>query len=227
MQDTKEPACLRLFLDYHGLSLLWSWMVDVPLGATELKIQILATLKILPITNKTVLKDSKILSVVERWSKPLVDASLKDSEATDSSEPGTPVRPGSSTPRQGDSAPSTPSSMPYESIPHKKRRFLQRLQQQEEASSSDGEMSDANKVQKTEKDPVKTEGDSKPEEARVECSTTETSGGQDGEQTSSTTESSANSTEVGQSDGSKLVDTRVTSLASELLTAWGDLKVST
>lgn len=24
-----EPACRRLFLDYHGLRLIWSWMMDV------------------------------------------------------------------------------------------------------------------------------------------------------------------------------------------------------
>lgn len=23
-----EPACCRLFLDYHGLRLIWSWMID-------------------------------------------------------------------------------------------------------------------------------------------------------------------------------------------------------
>lgn len=28
-QDTTESACLRLFLDYHGLPLLWSWMADI------------------------------------------------------------------------------------------------------------------------------------------------------------------------------------------------------
>ena len=36
-QETKEPNCLRLFLDYQGLQLLWSWMVDMPPHATHLK----------------------------------------------------------------------------------------------------------------------------------------------------------------------------------------------
>jgi len=40
VQDTKEPACLRLFLDYQGLPLLWSWMVDVPSGAVDFKTQV-------------------------------------------------------------------------------------------------------------------------------------------------------------------------------------------
>ena len=40
VQDTKEPACLRLFLDYQGLPLLWSWMVDVPAAAIDFKTQV-------------------------------------------------------------------------------------------------------------------------------------------------------------------------------------------
>jgi len=42
VQDTKEPACLRLFLDYQGLPLLWSWMVDVPSAAIDFKTQVMA-----------------------------------------------------------------------------------------------------------------------------------------------------------------------------------------
>jgi len=41
VQDTKEPACLRLFLDYQGLPLLWSWMVDVSPNAIDFKTQVL------------------------------------------------------------------------------------------------------------------------------------------------------------------------------------------
>lgn len=40
VQDTKEPACLRLFLDYQGLPLLWSWMVDVSPNAIDFKTQV-------------------------------------------------------------------------------------------------------------------------------------------------------------------------------------------
>lgn len=41
-QDTKETACLRLFIEYHGLSLLWSWMVDIApeADADDFKIQV-------------------------------------------------------------------------------------------------------------------------------------------------------------------------------------------
>ena len=67
LKATHEVAYLRLFLDYHGLQLLWSWMVD--LEDAWLKAEILAVLGILPIPNKTVLKDSKVYDVIERWSK--------------------------------------------------------------------------------------------------------------------------------------------------------------
>lgn len=68
LKATQEMAYLRLFLDYHGLQLLWSWMVD--LEDVYLKGQILETLTNLPIPHRTALKDSKVLDIVERWSKP-------------------------------------------------------------------------------------------------------------------------------------------------------------
>ncbi|XP_035204823.1 histone-lysine N-methyltransferase SETD2-like, partial [Stegodyphus dumicola] len=62
---TEEQACLRLFLDYHGLPLMWCWMADnVDL---DLKAKILQVLALLPISNKTMLRDSKVMSVVEKW----------------------------------------------------------------------------------------------------------------------------------------------------------------
>ncbi|RWS30302.1 putative histone-lysine N-methyltransferase-like protein [Leptotrombidium deliense] len=67
MKSTQEIAYLRLLLDYHGLQLLWSWMFE--LEDIWLKAEILEVLEILPIPNKTMLKDSKILDVVEKWSK--------------------------------------------------------------------------------------------------------------------------------------------------------------
>ncbi|XP_074601391.1 SET domain containing 2 [Brevipalpus obovatus] len=67
LKATQEMAYLRLFLDYHGLQLLWSWMVD--LEDVYLKGQILETLTNLPIPHRTALKDSKVLDIVERWSK--------------------------------------------------------------------------------------------------------------------------------------------------------------
>nr|CAD7447604.1 unnamed protein product [Timema bartmani] len=67
-----EPACRRLFLDYHGLRLIWSWMMN--LGCTNqtnslsLRMEILQTLSKLPIPNKTMLQESKVFGVVEKWS---------------------------------------------------------------------------------------------------------------------------------------------------------------
>lgn len=67
-----ELPCRRLFLDYHGLKLIHSWMSDVNSADRMLsltfRLEILQTLENLPITNKTALQDSKVLSSVQRWS---------------------------------------------------------------------------------------------------------------------------------------------------------------
>lgn len=66
-----EEPCRRLFLDYHGLKLMHSWMSDI--SATDrilnltFRLEILQTLDVLPIINKTMLQDSKVLSTVQRW----------------------------------------------------------------------------------------------------------------------------------------------------------------
>ena len=67
IKGTVEIAYLRLLLDYHGLQLMWSWMVEA--DDNELKAGILEVLEILPIPNKTMLTDSKVYSMVERWSQ--------------------------------------------------------------------------------------------------------------------------------------------------------------
>ena len=60
-------------MDYHGLKLLWGWMVDASSGGgdspenTQFKIDLLSTLSSLPVPNKTMLLDSKLLSIVEKW----------------------------------------------------------------------------------------------------------------------------------------------------------------
>ncbi|CAL1543821.1 unnamed protein product, partial [Lymnaea stagnalis] len=82
LQETTETACLRLFLDYHGLPLYWSWMADIGTAdysedTQELKLLMLSVLKCLPITNRTVLKESKILDIVERWAVAAVAAARK------------------------------------------------------------------------------------------------------------------------------------------------------
>lgn len=35
-----HPACRRLFVDYHGLPIIWSWMVDCTKEQDELKTQV-------------------------------------------------------------------------------------------------------------------------------------------------------------------------------------------
>lgn len=67
VNNTRDPVFLRLFMDYHGLQLLWSWMVDT--DDSILKASILQILSILPIPNRTVLVDSKVMEMVEKWAK--------------------------------------------------------------------------------------------------------------------------------------------------------------
>ncbi|XP_055529662.1 probable histone-lysine N-methyltransferase CG1716 isoform X2 [Wyeomyia smithii] len=66
-----ELPCRRLFLDYHGLRLLYGWICESTESIDDLKfrIQILDTLDRLPIPNKTMLKDSKIMQTIEKWAK--------------------------------------------------------------------------------------------------------------------------------------------------------------
>ncbi|KAK7065809.1 Histone-lysine N-methyltransferase setd2 [Halocaridina rubra] len=73
--QSSTSACKRLFMDYHGLSVLWSWMADLGYihEHASTKIEILKTLEYLPITNKTQLTDSRVLGVVERWSTQLFE----------------------------------------------------------------------------------------------------------------------------------------------------------
>ncbi|XP_073987835.1 SET domain containing 2 isoform X2 [Rhodnius prolixus] len=68
-----DDPCRQLFVDYHGLTLLWSWMMDNH-STNKIKLEILKTLQALPITNKTILRDSKVLSVVEKWANKSSDS---------------------------------------------------------------------------------------------------------------------------------------------------------
>lgn len=85
-----EFPCRRLFLDYHGLRLIHGWMTDAQQLAKQdgkmesLRLEILQTIATLPIPNKTMLQDSKVLSTVEKWSvanKTIVNNSSEDSES--------------------------------------------------------------------------------------------------------------------------------------------------
>ncbi|XP_015113750.1 probable histone-lysine N-methyltransferase CG1716 [Diachasma alloeum] len=85
-------ACRRLFLDYHGLRLIWSYMMDVA-GiqsdeARVFRLELVKTLNTLPIPNKTMLMDSKVFGVVEKWSQEIIDSSPKaESPSDETSKP--------------------------------------------------------------------------------------------------------------------------------------------
>lgn len=67
LQHTTDQSCLKAFLRYQGLSLLWSWMVDGGGKKAKLQKQLLETLKCLPIATKNQLEDSKVIKVVRKW----------------------------------------------------------------------------------------------------------------------------------------------------------------
>ncbi|KAL6448907.1 hypothetical protein ACFW04_000569 [Cataglyphis niger] len=82
-----EQPCRRLFLDYHGLRLIWSYVMDIAANESEeaqqFRLEVLRTLNTLPIPNKTMLMDSKIYGVVERWAKRLYLSPNADSPEDD------------------------------------------------------------------------------------------------------------------------------------------------
>lgn len=90
LNETKEPVFRRLFIDYHGLKLLWSWMVET--DNIFVKAGILQVLSLLPIPNRTVLSESRVLEVVERWATepdPIIfplPAVVKDEQPKSSNE---------------------------------------------------------------------------------------------------------------------------------------------
>ncbi|XP_077299831.1 SET domain containing 2 isoform X2 [Arctopsyche grandis] len=79
---TADLPCRRLFLDYRGLRLLASWCEDAD---DFVRLEILFALKKLPIPNKTLLEENKILSTIEKWQEDTKD------DSSDDSRPGTPV----------------------------------------------------------------------------------------------------------------------------------------
>ena len=79
-------------MDYHGLKLLWGWMIDATsagnsLESLQFKIDLLSTLSSLPVPNKTMLMDSKLLSIVERWAVAGESVSVKQEEGVTSETP--------------------------------------------------------------------------------------------------------------------------------------------
>ncbi|XP_060665101.1 probable histone-lysine N-methyltransferase CG1716 [Drosophila nasuta] len=63
-----ELPCRRLFLDYHGLRLLYAWISDSQHGHdAQLRTALLVALDALPISNRTMLNDSRIYQSVQSW----------------------------------------------------------------------------------------------------------------------------------------------------------------
>uniref|UniRef100_A0A8C7IR29 SET domain containing 2, histone lysine methyltransferase n=1 Tax=Oncorhynchus kisutch TaxID=8019 RepID=A0A8C7IR29_ONCKI len=75
IQDTQSPSCLKQFLDHHGLSLLWIFMVELSeakgnsVNNIKLQFQIMKTLSALPISTKNMLEESHVLSLIQRWAQ--------------------------------------------------------------------------------------------------------------------------------------------------------------
>ncbi|XP_063617215.1 probable histone-lysine N-methyltransferase CG1716 [Cydia splendana] len=63
LRDADLP-CRRLFLDYRGLRLLAPWCTDAPM---DFRLEMLQTVDRLPITNKTMVSESRFFTIVERW----------------------------------------------------------------------------------------------------------------------------------------------------------------
>ncbi|XP_028393284.1 histone-lysine N-methyltransferase SETD2-like isoform X2 [Dendronephthya gigantea] len=66
---TIDQNCLRNFVRYQGLSLLWSWMVDLGENSLHLQKKIVQVLKHLPVANLNQVKDTKVLRVISKWAK--------------------------------------------------------------------------------------------------------------------------------------------------------------
>ena len=66
-----DQPCLRLFLDYQGLKILYSWMFMLGWSAEELelKLKIQTVLSVLPFSYKTTLMETKVYDTVESWSR--------------------------------------------------------------------------------------------------------------------------------------------------------------
>uniref|UniRef100_A0A1I8N425 [histone H3]-lysine(36) N-trimethyltransferase n=1 Tax=Musca domestica TaxID=7370 RepID=A0A1I8N425_MUSDO len=83
-----ELPCRRLFLDYHGLRLLHGWMSE-DAGNMQIRLALLQTLELLPIANKTVLTDSKVMQGVRNWCGPNSNLSPNDDSQGSNSQDGT------------------------------------------------------------------------------------------------------------------------------------------
>ncbi|XP_043921962.1 histone-lysine N-methyltransferase SETD2 [Protopterus annectens] len=75
IQNTQSQQYLKYFLEFHGLSLFWIWMAELgdsqasSNNTIKLQIEIMKTLEMLPIPNKNMLEESKVLFVIQRWAQ--------------------------------------------------------------------------------------------------------------------------------------------------------------
>ncbi|XP_073533198.1 histone-lysine N-methyltransferase SETD2 [Phyllobates terribilis] len=75
IRNTQSQSCLKSFLECHGLSLLWIWMAELgdnqgnTSTSIRLQLEIIKTLELLPIPNKNMLEESKILPIIQRWAQ--------------------------------------------------------------------------------------------------------------------------------------------------------------
>eukprot|EP00079_Xenopus_tropicalis_P026638 XP_012820434.1 PREDICTED: histone-lysine N-methyltransferase SETD2 isoform X3 [Xenopus tropicalis] len=75
LKNTQSQSYLKWFLDCHGLSVLWIWMAELgdsrgnTNNSIKLQLELIKTLEMLPIPNKNMLEESKILPIIQRWSQ--------------------------------------------------------------------------------------------------------------------------------------------------------------
>lgn len=92
-----DRPCRRLFLDYNGLKLLHAWMCNPVTNNVQqewtFRLDILETLDALPIPNKNMLQDSKVLVIVRKWAntKSIKENVKSPQESPSDSGSGTPI----------------------------------------------------------------------------------------------------------------------------------------
>uniref|UniRef100_A0A8C2HJG7 [histone H3]-lysine(36) N-trimethyltransferase n=1 Tax=Cyprinus carpio TaxID=7962 RepID=A0A8C2HJG7_CYPCA len=92
IQNTQNPLCLKQFLDHHGLSLLWIFMVELSeaksnsVNNIKLQLEIMKALAVLPISTKNMLEESRVLQFIQRWaqSRPLSQPTEQDGYSSES-----------------------------------------------------------------------------------------------------------------------------------------------
>ncbi|XP_030639125.1 histone-lysine N-methyltransferase SETD2 [Chanos chanos] len=174
IQNTQNPSCLKQFLDHHGLSLLWIFMVELSeakgnsVNNIKLQLEIMKALAVLPISTKNMLEESRVLQFIQRWAqnRPLPQAPEQDGYSSEStSRAQTPLN--------------TPDGPPAKLVPEldsetPKRAVYRRLKIISE-NSLDSALSDASKASDGKEED---EEDEEEEEMEDDGSQTETTVGE-------------------------------------------------